>query len=62
VYSVLRHPDEAGAWLRQICKLSSPLHLLSPVDLFNPTNLILSGVMPAKGPHAQGTLSADAKE
>jgi hypothetical protein len=62
VYSVLRHPDDAGAWLRQICKLSSPLHLLSPIDLFNPTNLILSGVMPAEGPHAQGTLGADAEE
>jgi hypothetical protein len=63
VYPVLRHlPNAVGAWLCQICKLSSPLHLLSQVDLFNLAYLILGGVMPAKGPHAHRTPGTAAEE
>jgi hypothetical protein len=62
VYPVLRHPDAAGARFCQFCKLSSPLHFLSPVDLFSPARLILRGVMLAEGPHAHETPGAAAEE
>jgi hypothetical protein len=64
VYPVPRHPppNAAGAQLCQICKLSSSLHFLSPIDLFSPARLILCGVMPAEGPHAHGTPGAAAEE